>query len=78
MTDTIEFHPIANIFPMLPDRELQELAVDIRKHGLLTPILLFEDKVLDGRNRARACEMVDADAHYCTGDISPIYRNTRH
>ena len=64
MADAVAFHPISDIFPMLPDDALQELADDIQKHGLLMPILLFENKVLDGRNRARACEMVRVSARY--------------
>lgn len=64
MDDRIEFHPISDIFPMLPDRDLQELADDIRKNGLITPILLFEGKILDGRNRARACEMAEIDTKF--------------
>lgn len=53
----MEFHEIANIFPMLESAELQSLAEDIRINGLKTPILLFDGAILDGRNRYKACEI---------------------
>jgi len=52
-----EFHPAADIFPMLADDELQALAEDIKAHGLQVPIDLLDGKILDGRNRYRACEI---------------------
>jgi hypothetical protein len=33
-----KFHPLADLFPLLSEGELQELANDIRERGLLEPI----------------------------------------
>jgi len=52
---TTEWHPAACIFPMMPDEDLQALADDIVKHGLREPVVMFDGKVLDGRNRSAAC-----------------------
>ena len=37
-THDMEHHPIANVFPLLLDPELQALADDIRKNGLREPL----------------------------------------
>ena len=60
----MDYHPIASIFPMLVEDDLQGLADDIREHGLRQPIILFEDKILDGRNRQTACLLAGADPVY--------------
>ena len=52
----MEFHEIANIFPMVEGAELTVLSTDIKKNGLIDPIWLYEGKILDGRNRYRACQ----------------------
>jgi hypothetical protein len=55
MTD-LEPHPLATLFPPIPDDELQALADDIRQHGQREPVLTYDyegkGKVLDGWNRA--------------------------
>jgi ParB-like chromosome segregation protein Spo0J len=56
-----EFHEVAEMFPMLPDDELQELADDIARNGMYHPIRLYEGKILDGRNRYRAAQMAGVE-----------------
>jgi hypothetical protein len=51
----LQFHPLSSFFPLIEGPEFQELVADIRKRGLEDPITLHEGKILDGRNRYRAC-----------------------
>lgn len=49
------FHEAAGIFPLLDGPELCALADDIAENGLQLPIEVYEGKILEGRNRYRAC-----------------------
>jgi ParB-like nuclease domain len=51
-------HELANLLPMQSASEFANLKSDIAANGLLQPIWLFEGKVLDGRNRYRACKEI--------------------
>jgi phage N-6-adenine-methyltransferase len=66
----ISSHPAAELFPFMSDDELAELAVDIRAHGLLEPIVLLDGLVLDGRNRLRACEAAGVEPRFVEWDGS--------
>lgn len=49
-------HPIAEIFPDIDGAEFEALVEDIRKNGCLHPLVMYQGKILDGRNRWRACQ----------------------
>lgn len=55
MSSVIQFHEVANIFPMMSAEEYEALKVDISANGLIEPIWLYEGMVIDGRNRYAAC-----------------------
>lgn len=57
----LAYHPLADIFPMIPESEIKLLAQDIKTNGLLQKIILHENKILDGRNRYLACRMADVE-----------------
>jgi hypothetical protein len=57
-------HPICLLMPSADEDELESLIADIRAHGLLDPIVLFEERILDGRNRAAACEAAGVAPRY--------------
>lgn len=53
----MKHHPIADIWPMMDQAQLQDLADDIKKNGQLQFIWLYEGMILDGRNRYAACQL---------------------
>ena len=63
-------HPISDVWPMMDEAKIAELADDIRKNGQLVPVWLYEGKILDGRNRWAACKIagVDPKTKEYTGD----------
>ena len=49
-------HPAADIFPMMSEEELVDLAEDIKANGLAHPLIIdAAGQLIDGRNRHAAC-----------------------
>ena len=57
-------HPLADLFPPVVGDEFDALVEDIRAHGLRQPVVPYDGKVLDGRNRLRACEVAGVEPRY--------------
>jgi N6-adenosine-specific RNA methylase IME4 len=64
------FHRYANVFPLLEGAEFDGLVADIKAHGVHEPIWIFEEQILDGRNRRRAARVagVECPERIYTGD----------
>jgi ParB-like chromosome segregation protein Spo0J len=60
-----EIHPAATIFPLMDDVSFAALKADIEKNGQQKWITFYQGKVLDGRNRLRACQELGID---CEGE----------
>ena len=60
----MESHEYADLFPMLGEAELSELADSIKSNGLREPVVLLGGKVLDGRNRLRACGIAGVEPRF--------------
>lgn len=51
MTMPAEFHPLAQLFPMIEGEAFASLVEDVKANGVRRPVVMYEGKILDGRNR---------------------------
>ncbi|MGP5105834.1 MULTISPECIES: ParB/RepB/Spo0J family partition protein [Pseudomonas] len=54
-----DFHPLANLFPLMGEDDLAVLTLSIQENGQRDPIVIYEGKILDGRNRFRALKVLN-------------------
>jgi ParB-like chromosome segregation protein Spo0J len=52
---TLQRHELSSAFPDLEEPAFYELQEDIKANGLRNPITLYDNKVIDGWHRLRAC-----------------------
>jgi DNA-binding Lrp family transcriptional regulator len=54
--DHIDVHPAAELDPMMSDAELQALGKDIKKRGMINPVVIWREteQLIDGRSRLEA------------------------
>lgn len=50
----LEFHPLANLFPLIEGQAFDDLVADVKANGILDEIVMLDGRILDGRNRYRA------------------------
>jgi ParB-like chromosome segregation protein Spo0J len=56
--ENAHFHPLANVFPLMDEDAFNELVADISQNGLTDPVVMLDGKILDGRNRWKACQQL--------------------
>jgi ParB-like chromosome segregation protein Spo0J len=51
----VAVHDLANLFTPMPENEFEQFKESMRHQGLLEPIIIYQNKILDGVHRCRAC-----------------------
>ena len=60
----MKLHRYCALLPRMMAEEYQTLKADIKAHGLLEPIVTYEDSILDGRHRYNICEELAVQPAY--------------
>jgi N6-adenosine-specific RNA methylase IME4 len=66
VSETYPFHEVANIFPLSEGADFDAFCADVKEQGLREPIWLHDGKIIDGRNRYRACLAVGVEPRFRT------------
>jgi len=66
MSNPMQAHPAAALFPMLSDEDLTPMVEDMRSNGYdhSKPILRYRGQVIDGRNRLRAAALAGVEPSF--------------
>ena len=64
MFENYEPHELCTIFPRADERTISDIADDILQNGQTYPIVRYEGKILDGRNRYLACRKIGVEPSF--------------
>jgi hypothetical protein len=64
----MELHPITGDYDDLTSDELTALSESLRAHGLVVPVVVWRNQIVDGRHRAKLCQELGIELR--TNDIS--------
>jgi hypothetical protein len=56
MKTQYEIHDVCKLFPNMKGKQFRDLKEDIELNGLVNPIIVYEGKLIDGKNRLKACQ----------------------
>ena len=68
----LQAHKYSKLIPEQTEEEYSRLKKDIQKNGLLDPITLFGDQILDGRHRYKACNELEITPVFIECNIDPL------
>ena len=60
-------HPLAEVFPNLSEEQCEQLKSSVGQFGFISPIITYEDCILDGRHRVKVFGEIE-------GMIPPEYK----
>ncbi len=69
---TLQRHELSSAFPDLEEPAFYELQEDIKANGLRNPITLYDNKVIDGWHRLRACMNLGLEPMLTELDGDPV------
>ena len=70
----VKLHPVATIFPEMSQEEFENLKADIEANGQRESIVYWNQMLIDGRHRLRACQELMIEPMECElePDADPV------
>jgi len=72
----LQVHPLVrDLFPPMDDAAFEDFVADIKANGQHEPVTMFEDAILDGFHRYKACQRLGIEPNFTvyTGDDPVAY-----
>ena len=57
----VQLHPLTETHPVMSVEQYEAFKADIAKNGQLQPVILYRDKIVDGRHRLKALKELGSD-----------------